>query len=79
MAQPELDRQVRQHGNDIDSLYELTAGIDSKVDALTERVDGLEAKVDVNTQALTDVRQTQREHGEVLNAILARLDGNAEQ
>lgn len=74
MAQPELDRQVRQHGNDIDSLYELTAGIDSKVDVLTERGDGLDAKVSANSATLAEHGQQLSDMQQTLNAILARLN-----
>jgi hypothetical protein len=34
-----MQRQVRQHGADIDALYELVAGVDQKVDALDVKVD----------------------------------------
>ena len=39
VSQPEMQRQVRQHGADIDALYELVAGVDQKVDALDVKVD----------------------------------------
>lgn len=39
MSQPEMSRQVRQHGADIDALYELVQGVDQKVDALDEKLD----------------------------------------
>ena len=39
VSQPEMQRQVRQHGADIDALYDLVAGVDQKVDALDAKVD----------------------------------------
>jgi hypothetical protein len=39
VSQPELQRQVRQHRADIDSLYELVERVDQKVDALDVKLD----------------------------------------
>jgi len=47
VSQPaDLPRRLSKHGNGIDALYELTAGIDHKVDVLGERVDTLATRVD---------------------------------
>lgn len=45
VSQPEMQRQVRQQRADIDSLYELVAGVDQKVDTLNETVSALDGKV----------------------------------
>jgi len=39
MSRPELQRQVRQQGGDIDALYELMERVDAKVDALDAKLD----------------------------------------
>jgi peptidoglycan hydrolase CwlO-like protein len=46
VSQPEVQRQVRQQRADIDSLYELVAGVDQKVDNLDEKVTALDEKLD---------------------------------
>lgn len=60
MAQPIDPRQVRQHGHDIDALYELTGEIKATVDAHT-------ATLDSHTDTLAD-------HGRQLSEISTRLD-----
>jgi outer membrane murein-binding lipoprotein Lpp len=42
---PDVDRRLRQHGADIDSLYELLQRVETKVDTLTSTVDTLAATV----------------------------------
>ena len=39
MAQPEIQRQVRQQRADIDALYELVERVDQKVDAVDVKLD----------------------------------------
>ena len=39
VAQPEIQRQVRQQRADIDALYELVERVDQKVDALDVKLD----------------------------------------
>jgi hypothetical protein len=39
VAQPEIQRQVRQQRADIDALYELVERVDQKVDALDIKLD----------------------------------------
>ncbi|WP_142065298.1 hypothetical protein [Pseudonocardia kunmingensis] len=44
MPQPQsadLPRRVSQHGNDIESLYELVQGVDEKVEAVDQKVEAL--------------------------------------
>jgi hypothetical protein len=39
VAQPEIQRQVRQQRADIDALYELVERVDQKVDAVDVKLD----------------------------------------
>lgn len=87
MSQPaDLSRRVDRAEGDLTAIADTVVENKEALEALTERVDGLDAKVAANSatlaehgQQLASIQETQREHGEVLNAILARLDGSAEQ
>jgi flagellar capping protein FliD len=71
MSSPEIQRRVRQHGADIDSLYELTTAMDQKIDALDGKVESLDGKVEsLSTRVDTGFARMDA----TLTSILQRLE-----
>ena len=77
MSRGELERVVRQHGNDLEAIYELLGALGSKIDGveerLTARLDGHDAQF-VAVAARFDAVDSRFDRvDEVLAEILRRL------
>jgi len=87
MASPEIQRQVRQHTNDVAAIYEIVSGHSEdlaqlKADLTEVREDLSEVREDLSEvredlsevrEDLTGVKATLAEHGSKLDELLALL------
>lgn len=78
MSSPEVERRLRQHGADVDALYEIGTRIEGKVDAVDAKVDqlaeGTNARFDAVDARFDALEQSNEQTQVLLTQILERLD-----